>query len=64
MTLAKAQACASAVIGAGYNVTVTNSGGDWKVRAFAPSISIPVAQADSLSINQVVTGLIAEIEYS
>lgn len=65
MTLAKAQAVASAIIGAGYQAhAFLRSDGEWVVRAKSNALDVPVGTANSLATSQGVTGLIAEIEYT
>lgn len=64
MTLTQAKNVVSAIIDAGYDVTLHLSAGNWTVRARASSLSIPVATANRLAISQGVIGLISEIEYS
>lgn len=65
MTLAKAQACASAIIGAGFDARVhQNPDLTWTVRAIASSFSITSAQIASLVASQVVNGNAAEVEFS
>ena len=65
MTQAKAQACASAIVGAGFNCTVhLESDGSWTVRAQADSFAILSTQIDSLVASQSVTGKVAVVEFS
>ena len=67
MTQAKAQTCAAAIIGAGYDVRVHQSiEGTWTVRAISPTgmFTIPSAQIASLVASQVVNGNVVEVEFS
>lgn len=66
MTLAKAQACASAIIGAGFDcrVHLASDGVTWTVRAIANGFTITSAQIASLVASQVVNGNAAEVEFS
>lgn len=65
MILAKAQACAAAISGAGFDVQMRKDPvtGDWTVRASSATLNIAVAAADSLAISQGVNGNVALVEY-
>lgn len=66
MTQAKAQACASAIIGAGFDCRVHSSDGiNYTVRAIATTgFAISSAQIASLVSSQAVNGNAAEVEFS
>lgn len=65
MTLAKAQACASAIIGAGFNAVVhRNADETWTVRAQADTFAIDSAQVSALVASQGVSGKVALVEFA
>lgn len=66
MTAAQAQACAAAIIGAGFDAVVHLSAetGAWTVRAQAPDFAITSAQIAALVASQGVTGRVALVEFS
>lgn len=64
MTLAKAQAVTSAIIGAGYNASAhIRADGEWVVRASTSSFVIDASAAANLAAAQQVSGKIAEAEF-
>lgn len=66
MTKAKAQACAAAIVGAGFNVTTEHDSvvDNWTVRAQAQSFAISSAQIAALVASQAVSGNVAVVEFS
>lgn len=65
MTLAKAQACVSAIIGAGFDAVVhQRPDGTWLVRAQSPTFAITSTQIDALVSSQAVLGNVAEVEFT
>lgn len=66
MTATQAQACASAIIGAGFDVTVHLAADTvtWTVRAQAATFAITSAQIDALVSSQGVAGKVAVVEFS
>lgn len=67
MTNAQAQACASAIIGAGFNAQIQwlNSADplSWVVKAQAHNTPIPVAAADALAQAQAVSCTLTEATF-
>lgn len=65
MTQGKAQACAAAIIGAGFDATIHRNGdGSWTVRAQADSFAIDSSQIAALVASQGVTGRVAVVEFN
>lgn len=66
MTLTQAQACASAIIGAGFDARVhkNTDGSTWTVRAIASTFGISSTQITALVNSQGVNGSVAEVEFS
>lgn len=65
MTLVKAQACASAIIGAGFDAEVRhNADGSWVVRALSDGFVIDSSQIAALVSSQGVSGKVSVVEFS
>lgn len=66
VTLVKAQACMSAIAGAGFDVTAhfDSTLGGWVVRATSASLTIDSAQIASLVASQGVTGKVSLVEFT
>lgn len=66
MTLAKAQACVTAITNAGFDASMSHntSTGEWTVRAMSASINIPTASVNALATAQAVTGMVSLAEFS
>jgi len=65
MTTAQAQACVSAIIGAGFDALAHKLPDDtWKVRATSPTFGIDSTQVTALVNAQSVIGKVAEVEFS
>lgn len=66
MTLAKAQACISAISNAGFDASMTHNAatGEWTVRASSSSLNIPTASVNALATSQGVVGVVSLAEFS
>jgi len=65
MTAAKAQACVSAIIGAGFDAVVHQKpDGTWTVRALSANFTISSTQIEALVTSQAVLGNVGEVEFS
>lgn len=64
MTLVKAQACASAIISAGFDAVVHRAADNtWTVRAQADTFAIDSAQVSALVASQGVVGKVSLVEF-
>lgn len=65
MTLVQAQACLSAIIGAGFNASASkNPDQSWTVTALSPSGSILVSDANALVVSQAVIGRLSQVQFT